>query len=388
MKRELFAILIVAILGLSLGIYARHLLYSTYTETKLEQKQLTIEYKLIPLLKIEVIRDQKIVSQYCQIDPPTENFMWMLEVIFWPNYEWYEGVTNLGGTIVNFGKSPSYTETFTSTGSTDPRILILLGNGSSPSFSRSAYALQNEVEIVVASDPSLSANSTHAVLSIAGSWTASYNVTITEVGLSMRFDIYDADNNNYDEILLLYTPLDSPVDLVENDTITVTYEFAFPEPFTVQMAKLFQIIFFPYSSSYTTVNATDGTIQDIGIRDANPNAYDFFSHGNSDILTIAIGNGTASWNIWKYSLANFVNSNTASISVSQGDQGTYITITATIGISSSINATEIGLCITGEIYDSTDNNYVELLLVYFALDSPVQVEAGESLEVTIKLVFP
>jgi len=383
-EKCLLSVLLVAVLvlGLSLGVYTRQMLYHASGQ----QVHMDIEYRVLPIVKIEVTRGGEVIKEYSQVDPPTNNFAKLLEVIFHPCNEYYVFVTDLGGSSMKMGKYVSKYYSFTATAPSKLRIEVRLGNGTSPLFSRSAYTLQSEITSVAVADPSLSVNETHSVLSLTASWTAPYNVDITEVGLSMAFERYDTTDNYYSTTLLFYTPLEETISLLENDVITITYQFVFPEPFTVQIAKLFYIIFLPYSVNSVPVNATDGSVVSIGIADND--GYDFFCTGDHKYLEVAVGNGSASWDPWRYSLTNQVFTNNATISVTQGDQGTYVTITTTIGFSVNMNVTEVGLVIQGEVFDSTNNIYVNLLLAYFALDQSIQVEAGQSLEITIKLVFP
>lgn len=353
-------------------------------------KKLAIERKLhiTPLLSIEVYRHGRLVKRHVQVDPPTSNFRKLLYVIFNPVHDSSTKVIDLNGASIYLEKKDHYSYSFCDLGDLQPRFYIRIGNYSQP-FSREIYNLGCEIGVAEAGDASLAFNTTHIILTLSGSWSADDSYNITEVGLSMIIDKGGANyNNDIGEILIFYTPLSTPISVVINDTIVVTYEFIFNEPYVINMGKFFRMVFSKYAgdSSLVSVNDTNGNTITIKICDDGSRSFFDF---NDYMVGIVIGNGTEGWSINRFKLDHEIaRSITPSVNVIQTDSATIVTFTASFGFNKTYNITEIGLILRGEQNTGDNNDLAEILVAYFALNMPIHVEAGEILVITIKLEFP
>jgi len=105
---------------------------------------------------------------------------------------------------------------------------IAFGNATSPTFSRDKYKLSSELARVAISAPSFSVTASNATISFSATYSPSTGVTITEVGLYLKFEIWDSTDDNAAYALMFYDVLSSPVTVPAGGSITVTYVFTFP----------------------------------------------------------------------------------------------------------------------------------------------------------------
>jgi len=105
---------------------------------------------------------------------------------------------------------------------------IAFGNAQSPTFSRDKYKLGSELARVAISAPSFSVSASNVTLSFSATYSPSTGVTITEVGLYLKFEIWDSTDDDAAYALMFYDVLSQPVSVPAGGSITVTYVFTFP----------------------------------------------------------------------------------------------------------------------------------------------------------------
>jgi len=110
----------------------------------------------------------------------------------------------------------------------EPLWRIAFGNGSSPSFDRGVYALQNQLALVTPSDTSISITADNITIVFSASYSPSQDVNITELGLVLHFNKFDDLYTNYVDALMFYDVLETPVSVPAGGVITVTYRLVFP----------------------------------------------------------------------------------------------------------------------------------------------------------------
>jgi len=66
-------------------------------------------------------------------------------------------------------------------------------------------------------------NSTHAKISYIGSVSFSSSSTVSAVGLSFKTDTDTATTNNFKDILILYFPLDNPLNVPAGSSVKFTF---------------------------------------------------------------------------------------------------------------------------------------------------------------------
>jgi len=233
-RRDVVILSIAFVLGLVLGMYlvTPHLMTQTQGVVKLGEKKTSKSNALVlGFIDVEV-RDRYgklLLKRTYSMHSPVENFAKLLLLIFDPRGgDLSTSVVDLGGTSKKIGYSDdsySYEDTWCCVRS--DRWFIAFGNGTA-TFSRSAYKLANELVEIVISTPTVSVTESNITLVFSASYSPSSDVNITEVGLILQFDPYDADNNNYAKALMFYDVLPEPVSVPAGGSITVTYRIVFP----------------------------------------------------------------------------------------------------------------------------------------------------------------
>ena len=140
-------------------------------------------------------------------------------------------VNDTTGTNITVGircDSYAYEYTFSSIGAdAQDRVFIVFGNGSNPSFSITKYKLDSEVFRTYARTMSIILSDGKVHLYISGSTSSTLKANITEVGIIYKIDKYDATNNDYADILIVYDVLSTPVSLNPGDIISISYDIVF-----------------------------------------------------------------------------------------------------------------------------------------------------------------
>jgi len=229
-RRDVVALSIAFVLGLVLGMYlvTPHLMTQTQGVVKLGGEKTSKSNALVlGFIDVEV-RDRYgklLLKQTYPMHSPVENLAKLLYIIFHPDSTVSTSVTDLGGTSRKIGVTDDRVYAWCCI-DTD-RWFIAFGSGTA-TFSRSAYKLANELAEVKISLPTVSVTENNITLVFSASYSPSSDVNITEVGLILQFDIYDAVDDNYAKALIFYDVLPEPVSVPAGGSITVTYRIVFP----------------------------------------------------------------------------------------------------------------------------------------------------------------
>ena len=272
-----------------------------------------------------------------------------------------------------------------------PRFYVLLGNGVPQEDPFTAYRLTNEVaRFPVAPETQMMFNGTHFIIELGGSWTATLDATITEVGLLGIFEKFDRTDNNYVNALLFYTPLEQPIFVVQNDTVIVTYRIVVGKFFTENMARVFRIIF-SGDNAYSGETVKDITGADIPVVVENKPERDIFCYGGADVVRIVVGNGMPSQDIRVYSLSHQIASIPPQFQYIEGTDTIQILLYGSFIPTENTTITEVGVIFPVErndVYDDGDRKpYIYILAVYTPLDSPIPVTANVPTEIAVKITI-
>ena len=161
---------------------------------------------------------------------------------------------------------------------------------------------------------------------------------------------------------------------------------------TKQFESIIKMLFIEQpSDTYTYVTDVNGNTIRIGINDVTTSyTYTFLNIGQTtNRVFIVFGNGSnPSFSITKYKLDSEVAKVVASNpSIGTSSNNITISISGSYSPNTTINITEVGIVYEVEIFDSTENNFADLLIVYDVLSTPVQVPAGGSMTVTYNFVI-
>ena len=161
---------------------------------------------------------------------------------------------------------------------------------------------------------------------------------------------------------------------------------------TKQFADILSLLFANQPEDvYRYTVAEDGSNIKIGIyQSSSPASYTFIILADTENrVYIGFGNSSSpSYSITKYSLDNLlakVKSSNPSIGIS--NDNITITISASYSPSTDVNITEVGIYYRVDQFDSTLNNYADLLIIYDVLSQPVSVPSGGSITVTYNFVI-
>ncbi len=319
----------------------------------------------------------------------TENGVKLLAGILYPSSPYKETMVGTGGSsgtrlLIYDGSNTLSTPNYDVTGQA---WWIVFGNGTSPQYSFTKYSLDSEVARAVISEPSLTYNATHLLVSFSASFTPDFSVNITEAGLLLKV-------SSAGDYLIAYDVIPGGVYLNANDTLTITYTFAFQSDqiFVENWGQVLWIVFQPYAKKSTTVTTTNGGTATVGTYYANSEyacKYAAFAIGSGTTRAwIVFGNGTSpSFSRTAYAVASEV-ARVAPSTVSIAPDGSHISVSATYSAASAVNITEVALYMLLEQYDSTDDNYAEVMVFYYVFPNPVELSPGQSLTVTFKILLP
>lgn len=175
------------------------------------------------------VRDAEgnIIKQYKQpIHSPVIQFADIMNIIFSANpnpvIRYTHDITHTGRYI---GVSNAYAYSFLDIGATANRCFIGFGNGTNPVYHARREAFVNLLSEVPVSKPSIGVSSNNITITLSATYSPSNNTTITEVGIILRGETYDATDNNYADLLVVYDVLATLVNVPAGGSITVTYNF-------------------------------------------------------------------------------------------------------------------------------------------------------------------
>ncbi len=241
---------------------------------------------------------------------------------------------------------------------------------------------------VPATNVAVSDNGTHIIAQYSVSYTASSAFTLSEVGLYWKGCSYNT--NTYKYALLARDVLSTPISVLANDVVTITYTIAFKynqPPMTKNLvALLFDYVFglkyFGKAVSFTTTDGTSASVADYGL-DSGVDSVKEYAY-------VYIGTGQPSYTATISQLRGYLAKSPSYVTVSHGTNSTHFwfTLTTGIGLTSSASITEFGLVIESiDIDGSNYNSAKSLLVLYFPLQNPVNVPAGGGIRVSFTLAF-
>ena len=234
MKKRYIIIAILVIAGLFTGILLRLMINNTQS---FNQNNLHNGGLIHGTLHI-VVTDKNGNIKYNithPMDSPTLWFARMFALVFSNPGQVSTTALDQNGNNITIGIYNNY-YTFTDSASdVGCKIQMGFGNATNPSYDVQKYNLDSRVGNGIC---------TYTASYIGGDnklhWyifgTASYNYlfssstsseNITEIGVFYVVDAYDATDNNYYAVMIIYDPLSTPLTLNPGDTISVTYDIAF-----------------------------------------------------------------------------------------------------------------------------------------------------------------
>jgi hypothetical protein len=271
----------------------------------------------------------------------------------------------------------------------NPYLAIGIGSGSaSPSFYD--IDLTNLIAMinVTASGVSVTDNGTHIVASYTVSYIASAAVTVSEVGLYWR--AADYKTNTYRYYLFARDVLSTPIALLANDVLAVTYTVAFEynqPPMTYNFAALmfnyiFGLRYYGKALSFTTTDGTATSVADFGMDSGSADAV-------KEYAKVWFGSGSPSY-VAKVTDVRSALDATGSVQVDAGSNSTHFYFKLTVGypFTSAVTVSEAAL-----IIDSIDTNPADstaakqLLVLYFPISNPVSVPAGGAVKFQFTIAF-
>jgi len=287
----------------------------------------------------------------------------------------------------------------------NPTFAIAIGNGTTP-FSVDDYTLSNQITLndVPSDYIAFSDNGTCYNINATSSFTVSYAVNITEVGLLIKVDSdISGSGTTANYILLSRDLLDTPVHLEANDTISVQYViyFSYGSPpltkqfYALMLNYIFGLRAYGKAISFKCTDGTSASGSDFSIDYYNPDNVLYLDNVHENLYAW-LGNGSNIWGYDNYTLSNKIATSTSTTPFSLTYNSTHakFTVTITYSFSTSNTITEVGFVIqsididtgTGSVY--TPNRAKNVLVVYFVLDNPVYVESGGTFKFKCEIVLP
>ena len=359
-------------------------------QPKPREKPLAIEVPLTNIITIKVYRSDGRVETYQKVgDPWTQNLMAAMANLLFGRYN-----TNPLTLYARDGTTKTQVETeysYSGGNNIDPYLAIGIGSGSaSPSFYD--VDLSNLVALidVVAAGASVTDNGTHIVASYTVSYTATSAVTVSEIGLYWK--AADYNTNTYRYYLFARDVLSSPIALLANDVLAVTYTVAFKynePPMTYNFAALmFNYIFgLNYYGKALTFTTTDGaTASDA---DFGTDYSTTITDNVKEYAKVRFGSGSPSY-IAKIADVRSALATTGSVQVNAGSNSTHFYFTLTMGypLTSDATVSEVALIIDGiDVFAGNGYTAKQLLVLYFPITSPVSVPAGGAVKFTFTIAF-
>jgi hypothetical protein len=349
-----------------------------------------VEIPLHNTLVITVQRTTGEAETYVkQGDPWTQNLIALIaNHMLGRGYSSPLNIYKTDGSIFNYIETAYYGPSGSST--PDPMLAIQIGQ-SDYALSPMQYALIQPIATfdVPSSGVSVSDDGVAITATFTSSWTASSDVTVREVGLILKVCTYGTAT--YSTVLLARDVLSTPVSLGSGDVISVSYQVSFTysqPPFLKNFAAvLFNYIFgLKYYGQARIITAADGSSVsiDYGYDTGTPSASDYIKEPSSliydgaDIASYAPSKatiGTIAIRVDNVMVnVQVVNSTHAKIS--------YIGSTSS---SSPVTVSAVGLSFKTDTDTGYQNNYKDILILYFPFDNPLKVPAGSSVKFTFTI---
>ncbi len=403
-SKKTLGIILIVLLMLSLAVY------TTYTKIHREKilhlnivlggdgghatnNGLTAYLKLSASYDIKVYRHGKLVAERSKDNDPI-------------SINWYKLVANFlllgtdSGQLFSWYDTGYNTHTAidTEANGENPIMYIVLGNGTgTPSLND--YKLFNQVmsdkAVMTVQDDTINQR---FIIIYTKTFLIKQQFTLTEVGMIL--------STNVGSVLFCHDLVQPSVQLYPNDAVSITYRVEIPYNNAGIFTEWFYDALIDYMLGY---KGTTGNSLTLKFASTNTGAidsgYDFIYYdawGNKhvedtikDYIYINVGTGQSTANpLWEvYSLANGIANITITDTVhftTIKDTSGNLTITY-IGVhtfTSAENISEIGLFLHTDRNAGAGTSVDSLLLAYWVLPSPVQVEAYSGLRVEITVTIP
>ncbi|MGC9106605.1 MAG: hypothetical protein ACP5IE_00220 [Infirmifilum sp.] len=360
---------------------------STLKTVSTHSQQLAVDATPHNKIEVKVYRGGSLVASYEKVgDPWNWNLMALIGNLLFGRYYsnpltiyWKDGTTA--------------TQVDTEYASSNPYLAIGIGSGTA---SPTPYDIDLSSVVTIIDVPAASVavsdNGTHIIAQYSVSYTASSGFTLSEVGLYWKGCPFNT--NTYKYALLARDVLSTPISVLANDVVTITYTIAFKynqPPMTKNLAALlFDYVlglkYYSKAISFTTTDGTSASVADYGMDYYNGVTYD----GVKEYAYVYIGTGQPSYIATISQLRGYLAKSPSSVTVSHGTNSTHFwfTLTTGIGLASSASITEFGLTIESiDVNDGSGLSSKSLLLLYFPLQNPVSVPAGGGVRVSFTLAF-
>jgi len=321
-------------------------------------------------VEVKVLRNGEVIGHYEKVgDPITKQFYYMLvdNLFGWcctssPKY-WYDtgGKTRTTTNVEDVGVNPI--------------AYIAIGQGSGTP-SRNDYALFSEVmkdkaEVTLTDDTT----NNKYVITYTKTFTSQTSFNLTEVGLMLYVD---AGGNTY--VLIAHDVLQSPLNVSVGDSISVTYTIEVPYDTGGPFTKTFYAILINYFLGYKGTSGSSLTLISEGGSSTKFN--------DVKNVYIEIGSGSSSqaplWSTYALGskVADIRQDNTQFLT-QYSENSTHITLKyiTSLTLTSDTSVSEVGFSIG-------DYNGRNFLLLYFPLESAVNVPANGGLRVEIVVEIP
>ncbi len=298
------------------------------------------------------------------------------------------------------------TETVSSSSMFNPKIYIALGSGSGTP-SRLDYAMFNLVDKALASmSVTDDTNNNRYIVLYTKTFTIVQAFTLREVGLLLYVDTDPTEDISYAYVLIAHDIVDAPVDLLPQDSVTVTYRIYIPYNTNGPFTKWFYHALINYYLGYKgttgnmlTLKKTGGAtgVIDTGVDNVPYYANDPKDAVNGEYVFVVIGDGqstvsplyeTYALSSQKLSLRIDYSEFFNDVNESETFMMRYV---VSFSVTESIDVSEIGVL----YYTDTDgtmnpNSYSPgyYLWLYWVLAQPVHVDPGHGLRVVIIVEIP
>ena len=289
----------------------------------------------------------------------------------------------------------------------NPVMYIALGNGTgTPSLND--YKLFNQVmseeAVMTVQDDAVNQR---FIITYTKTFLIKQQFTLTEVGLILNVNVGGSTHAN---VLFCHDLVQPSVQLYPNDAVSITYRVEIPYNNAGVFTEWFYNALIDYMLGYkgTTGNSLtlkfasgntgsidSGTDYSYHVTATVPAYYTDTKDSIEDYIHINLGTGQSTANpLWQvYSLASGVASvsitDTAHFTTIKDTNGNLtITYIAVHTFASAENISEIGLFLHTDRDGSINTAPDSLLLAYWVLPNPVQVEAYSGLRVEITVTIP
>ena len=246
----------------------------------------------------------------------------------------------------------------------------------------------------VASDNVLTSdNGTMITISVSASWVADSNVTVKEVGLYWK-GVAPRGGDTARYVLIARDLLPTPLSVVENDSVIVSYTIYIPydrAPVLKNLAVLIANYIFGLNEygkayNYVTTDGTSTTDMDIG-EERGTSPYDIVN----EYTYLAAGSGLAIYRPTLNKLYSEVKRSTDPVQIDLSFNSTHAVFSLAAGVvtfTETTTITEVGIVIQStDIDDGPGYAKKDVLVLYFPLEQSIKVPAGSGIKFTFKLAI-